>query len=596
MTLELDFNRSTPYISHKKFQEHMQIMRETPYLIIDTEGTIDHPHSETWGSSYYCTERKTSEYFAFHHHYGTNLPREWRDEFSEVVENHSCLVMHNAKHDLRALVNLGINYTGHFYDTMQMAHFINENWPSKELDWLSRLFGGEPKKMPEAAQKLKDGFGWKFIPVDLMRSYADNDAVITGELFLKLLSLFREQGFENSPFGDFPAPWTTEQKWIRLFIKIENRGVPINEEMSKTELERGLKIMEEKKQSLGFNPGSPKQLSKFLIDDLKLPIIYHQKTKKPTTDKTAMKIYDELLSMRDDDRAKDILTYRGWQKTTSSNYKPYLEKRSPVDGRLRCNYKLHGTHTGRCSCENPNLQQIPKMSEKDWNGKVKLAIDVPEGYTAWEADYSQLEFRLAAAFGKVKRLIDVFNDPARDIFDEIAADIGMTRENTKTLVYTIQFGGGAERLSTVFGISKQAAQARRNQFFTLYKGIGDKTRQAAQKCLDTGRIKYWTGRIRHFDNPKEDARKAFNSAIQGGAFEIVKHAMIRLDEEGCNTDDCYMDLQVHDSVRFCIKKGLEHIYLPKIKTIMEDVRPDFGVKFKVEIKRWGTKEVWDLAS
>jgi len=587
------------YITYKEYQQHLNIMRKTPYLIIDTEGTLTHPHSETWGFSYYCTEFQTAEYFAFHHRHGRNLPREWRDEAKDVIENHPCIVMHNAKHDLRALQNLDIHFTGHFYCTQQMAHFINENLMSKQLNWLSRHFGGSPKNMPPEVQKLIDAFGWPMVPAEVMRSYATNDAIITGELLLKLLPQFQEQGFERSPFGDFPSPWETEQKFIRLFAKLENRGVCIDEETSRQELEKGLQIMEEKKKLLGFNPGSPKQLSKFLTEDLKLPVIYiyDKKTKKnkPTTNKDAMKVYDELLSKNNDHRARDVLIYRGWAKTTSSNYKPYLDRLSPVDRRLRCSYKLHGTHTGRLSCEEPNLQQIPKMSSNDWNGKLKTCITAPPGYTAWEADYAQLEFRLGAAYGKDTKLLEIFNDPTRDIFEELAFEMGMSRDGTKTLIYTMQYGGGIPRISTVFGISTTAAEARRNQFFSLAPGIKRKTDEAARKCREARVLTYWSGRKRHFDNPREQSHKAFNSAIQGGAFEIVKHAMIRLDEAGLNNDDCYMDLQVHDSVRFCIKNGMEDYYLPKIKAIMEDVKPNFGVHFKVEIKKWGTKEVWDLA-
>jgi DNA polymerase-1 len=332
-----------------------------------------------------------------------------------------------------------------------------------------------------------------------------------------------------------------------------------------------------------------------LIGELKLPEILHPKTKRRTFNKEAMEIYDELLSINDDNRAKDVLTYRGWQKSTSSSYKPYLQMLCPDCNRLHANYKLHGTKTARISCEKPNMQQIPKMSSKDWNGKLKSVIIAPPGYTAWEADYAQLEFRLAAAFAKEKALLDIFNDPSRDIFTEIAATLGMTRDKTKTLIYTLQYGGAAERISTVFGISKAAARVIIQNFFRNYPGIRHKTEQAAAICMDKGYIVYWTGRIRHFDDRKEQARKAFNSAMQGGAFEVVKHTMLRLNREGLHQDECYMDLQVHDSVRFCIKNGLEDEYLPRIKSVMEDVQPDFGVRFKVEIKKWATKEVWEPA-
>lgn len=584
------------YMTHHEFHSHLNIMRNTPYLILDTEGTLNHPHSTTWGVSYYCTKTKTSAYFGFRHRIGNNLPEEWLQELKEVIENHPILVFHNAKHDLRSLRSLGINCTQKFYCTMMMAHFINENWASKSLDWLCQFHGIGSKEKSEAFETIKKAFGWSFIPLDIMRPYADNDAVITGELFLRLFPRFTDQGFEKPRFKGHNGPWADEQDFIRLFGDIEDRAVPIDTELAEAELARGLSIMEEKASSLGFNPGSPKQLGDFLVGELKLPTIPHPKTKRPTFNKEAMEIYDELLSINDDDRAKDVLIYRGWQKSTSASYKPYLHLLCPDCNRLHANYKLHGTKTARISCEKPNMQQIPKMSAKDWNGNLKKVIIAPPGYTAWEADYAQLEFRLAAAFAKEVALIEIFNDATRDIFTEIAATLGMTRDKTKTLVYTLQYGGGAQRVSTVFGISLAAARVIIQNFFKNYPGIRHKTEQAAAICMAKGYVVYWSGRVRHFDDRKEQARKAFNSAMQGGAFEVVKHTMIRLNKEGLHQDECYMDLQVHDSVRFCIKNGMEDVYLPKIKHIMEDVRPDFGVKFKVEIKKWATKEVWELAA
>lgn len=583
-------------MTREEFLQHLSVMRSTPYLIIDTEGTLNHPHSTTWGLSYYCLKTKVSAYFGFYHKIGDNLPTEWIQDLKEVIENHPCLVFHNAKHDLRALVSLGIIHTGKFYCTMMMAHFINENLASKSLDWLCRYYGIGSKEKSEAFNIIRDAFGWGMIPLDIMRPYADNDAVITGQLFELLLSQFQEQGFETSRFEGHESPWDVEQRFIRLFCDIENRAIGINVELAEAELAKGIEIMKEKEDKLGFNPGSPKQLGDFLVGELKLPTINHRKTGRPTFDKEAMAVYDELLSLTGDHRAQDVLVYRGWQKTTSASYSSFLKLLCPDCNRLHANYKLHGTKTGRSSCEKPNMQQIPKMSEKEWNGNLKSAIIAPPGYTAWEADYAQLEFRLAAAFSKEKKLIEAFNDPRRDVFTEMAADLGMTRDRTKTLVYTLQYGGGADRISYVFGISLAAARLIIKNFFKNYPGIKFKTEQAAAICMAKGYIVYWSGRVRHFDDRKEQARKAFNSAMQGGAFEVVKHSMLRLQDEGLHQDECYMDLQVHDSVRFCIKQGLEELYLPRIKKVMEDVRPDFGVRFKVEIKKWATKDVWDLAA
>src|SRR6185437_5333306 len=148
-----------------------------------------------------------------------------------------------------------------------------------------------------------------------------------------------------------------------------------------------------------------------------------------------------------------ILEYRGWSKTTSSNYRPYLALLSP-DGRLRPNYKQHGTLTGRLSCEMPNLQQIPREGSKRWNGQLKkcfITLDPDE--MLLEFDYSQLELRLGAAYAKEESLIQVFRE-GRDIFQEMAEALEMDRQSTKTMNYAIAYGAGVTRISNVLDISR----------------------------------------------------------------------------------------------------------------------------------------------
>lgn len=554
-------------------------MERADYLPVDTEGEVNHPYAHTWGVS--TSANSVPEYFGFNHLIGNNLPQGWLERLRDVILRHNCLVFHNAKHDLRALAALDINYKGRFYDTMMMAHMVDENIYSKELSYLSKMYGGEPKRQAEEMALIIKAFGWQYIPLDYIRPYAANDAYITGELFYRLLPQFQEQGFEKL--------WDTEQKFIRLMAKIENTGIPLDTELSERELERGLKIMAEIQKSLGFNPASPIELGNFLINEMNLPVVSRsKKTGKPSFDKAAMKVYDEFLQLNDDKRAEQILTYRGWQKTTSSNYKRYLLSVHP-DGRLRPNYKLHGTLTGRMSCEDPNLQQIPRGSSNDWNGHLKRAFITDDGYTAYEADFSQLEFRLGCAYGKVQRLAEIFADTERDIFTEMARDLGMSRFHTKTLNYTLQFGGGAKRIASVFGVEFATARAIIENYFKNYPGLAKASNLAKLRAEQNGYVGYWTGRRRHFSDKYEDSRKAFNSICQGGAFEIVKRRMIALDDAGLNNDECRMDLQVHDSVRFEIANGKQDEYIPEIKRIMEDVNSDFnfGVRFKVDIHKWG---------
>jgi DNA polymerase I-like protein with 3'-5' exonuclease and polymerase domains len=586
------------HLTREQFEKHLAHMRQAENLIIDTEGTLTHPHSETWGLSY--SSYGINEYFPFNHAFGDNLPQSWLPELRQVVEDAPVVTMHHAKHDLRALRNLGINRFGKkWYCTMNMAHMTDENRFTTELGPLSVSMGGNPKEMPPAMKIIIDGFGWHMVPVDLWIGYAGNDAAITEDpVFDTIYPDFVEQGYD----GEL---WDWEQRWTEALCAIEDAGVLIDVNLAEQEYYRGTKIMDEMRSELGFNPGSPDQLGRFLIDELGLPVLKWTSggksgKRKPSFTKDVMEKYDVLLEQRGDKRAKQILRYRGWGKCTSSSYLPYIEKRSPVDGRLRTNYRQDRARTGRLTAS--VLHQIPKISTKEWNAHTKEAIITDDDRIAWEVDFRQLEFRTGALYatamdpsGKTQRLIDIFNDSSRDIFDEMAAHNGITRDPMKTTAYLIQFGGGAGKLSESLNISELSAKGVISEYFRNYPGFARAASYAELRADQRGYVQYWSGRRRHFKFESEH-HKAFNSLCQGGAFEIVKRQGTRVHEAGLNNEECRMDLTVHDSYRFSILKGKEDEYLPEIKRLMEDVvalSPDLsGVKFEVEINQWATKNKW----
>lgn len=525
-----------------------------------------------------------------------------RDRLRRILSNESItLVFHNAMYDLKVLERHGLIPKGrkNFYDTMLMIHWINENLMNYSLDAQSKSWGGKPKNRTAAMQYVIDTYGWDGVTLKMNERYSSNDAWITHELFRKVLPEFIEQEFN----GEL---WEIEQEFIWVMANMIERGIRIDLEFCIREMLKGQTIMSDMRAELMINPGSPIGLEKLLIKELQLPVVKHTKSclkcnptdrrvrpepvhthlGKPSFDKEAMKEYDFLLEQVNDERAKKILRYRGWQKTVSSNYKAYIDYRDS-NNVLHPGYKLHGTETGRCSCEKPNLQQIPKVTIKEWNGNLKKAFIARDGFGLWEFDYSQLEFRLTCAYAEQEELIEVFNDDSRDIFDEMAAGMGWLRQNVKTLVYLILFGGGANRAQRAFSLETiEEGKELVEQFHQRYPGIRQISRKAQNLAAARGYVNYWTGRRRHFPRGSKYYR-AFNSIIQGGEAEIVKRAMIKLDKEVCNEEHCRMVLQVHDSVVFEIAVGKELEYFPKIKKAMEDVDYDFGVRFRVDYKKWG---------
>lgn len=528
-----------------------------------------------------------------------NCTEEVLGRLKSLIENFpGHIVFHNAKFDLVSLATIGINYEGKFYDTMLMCHLINENFPfDKSLNTCVRHYvsAEESKKDNAGFKTLIKIKGWGGLTTWEMWEYAEHDARITHKLF----DAVKKQFFKEIP----EEYWTHKQEFTRVVIAMESYGIMIDKGLSSKMIEIGEEELARIRQELkGFNPGSSKQLKELFIDKLGLPVVSFTKAGKAimkaenreltddekkqyaSMDKEAMDEYDRILEYEDDPTAKLVFAYRGWQKTVSSNYRAYLETVSP-DGRVRPNYKLHGTRTGRMSCASPNLQQIPRSSQKPWNGSLKQAFIPSPGYVLWEFDYSQLELRLGTAYAKEAELIQVFLE-GRDIFTEMSQQLGMIRQDTKTFVYSTQYGAGLDRLMHVFKISRERAAQMRNNYFNTYPGFVKVSNRAKSLCKSAGKVQLWSGRYRHFFDRHADSHKAFNSVIQGGAADIVEHVMVRLFNE-VHSDDCRMLLAVHDSVVFEIREDLVDTMKERIKEIMEDVRPDFGVKFAVEAKQWG---------
>lgn len=517
-------------------------------------------------------------------HNEANLNPEQKQRLSNILsDERRTLVFHNAAYDLKVLEKVGLipRYRKNFYDTMLMVHWVNENLNNYSLDAQSKAWGGKPKNRSKAMQYIIDTEDWDglWAYYPMVAKYSGNDAWITHELFRKVEVEFEAQGFKG-------ALWDVEQDFIWVVANMIERGIKIDVEFCMRELFKGEAIMNNMRAELHFNPGSRDHLEKFLIGELGLPVFKTTPKGKPSFDKTAMEYYDGRLELLKDERAGKVLRYRGWQKTNSSNYSPYLHLRDENDV-LHPGYKLHGTETGRMSCEKPNLQQIPKSSAKEWNGNLKRAFIPRMGYSLWEFDYSQLEFRLTTAYAEQNDLVEIFNDPSRDIFSEMAEDMRWLRQNVKTLVYLILFGGGGNRARVAFGVSLDEGKEIVEAFHRRYPGIRKISRKAQNLASSRGYVQYWTGRRRHFPKGSKYYR-AFNSIIQGGEAEIVKRAMIKLEKDVCD-ESCRMVLQVHDSVVFEIAEGKENMYSPLIIHAMESVDFDFGVKFKVEGKRWGEK-------
>lgn len=397
--------------------------------------------------------------------------------------------------------------------------------------------------------------------------------------------------------GQFASPipnlWTREMQNLEVFMAMESRGVRINKPVCEQEIAVGEGRMNQLRRELGINPGSPKQLKTLLIDEMGLPVVKRSpKTGAPSFDKEAMREYDLILANNPKYAtgewgtvAQNVREYRGWQITLGLCYKKFVELVSPIDGRLRTDYWIHGTKTTRVSAHDPNLQQTPKDAGEVWNRNIKRAFEADEDYVLVQSDFSQGEMRMATGYAQQPNLIETFVN-GRDMWGDMIAALGRPKKQCKTLTYAKMYGAQRNKLKMILGGDDP------DQFITDWEEYHDRivefSKKAHQLAARRGYIRLWTGRIRHLNTPDNGPRLAFNSLLQGGLAEVVKSAMIRLYNE-IDSNECRMLLMVHDSVIFEIRRDLLDYYIPKIKECMSRVHAekDFGLPFDVEHEFWG---------
>lgn len=530
-----------------------------------------------------------------------NMPREAALIIFKLLAKKQVLVQ-NINFDRRNILQDYGVWFPKIMDTTKLSHLLDENWGmnwdgttrvGRSLENLGQHYLGEGKVSDPVFEALKKSLGWGGLWFEHLEKYMDQDASLLLRLYERLIELLKQNGELQDAleyWDQFDAP-----NFDALFM-MKSRGIAVDVAAAHAWDVKGEMVMQQIRDELGFDPNKSTELRKVLWEDLKLPILYNEKKNKatgeikrsPTTDKKAMEQYEEMLAerpdMKDNPLASNILKYRGWSKACSSYYKPYQELLSP-DGRLRPDYKMHGTVTGRYACEKPNLQQIPKESDKEWNGQIKQLFKPLPGHELWEYDYSQLEFRLNAHFSQEPFLLEVFNDHERDIFTEMSKQLGWTRQQCKGFTYSTLYGAGKGRIANVFGVSENEAAGLIDDFYGHYPNLRALSRHIQNIVRKSGKIRLWSGRYRHFPN-RNDAFKAANSFIQGGGADIVKHVMNRINRE---VPELRMLLQVHDSLVFEIPTEKLEYYKGRIEEIMTNPTADLGKEWRVEFKVDGHK-------
>jgi DNA polymerase-1 len=465
------------------------------------------------------------------------------------------LVFHNAKFDLHVLQRLGviIPRSVRVYDTMIMAHLLNENHKDYSLEVLSNQLLGSGKEKDLA--KIWNGI-WEEMPSFAMAKYAERDVERTGKLY----DLFKPI------FGNFETVWKVDEQFMYLLQKMEAKGLIVDKDEAKLLQDATIKRIREIDTELGFDPAKPSQLHRRLFSEppigLGLEITQTTPTGRPQVNTKYLRSLQHPI-------AGLLLERSMLAKQLSSYYNPYLDFTEGHD-RIHASFKQHGTVTGRLSCADPNMHQIPRESP------IKKLFLPEHGKQLWEIDFSALEPRLAAVYSKEPLLLDVFNNGG-DYHQLTATSLGIVRHMGKTVNLSMLYGGGAPSLMNSLRCDYATASNHVRGYWNTYRTLDAFKESVNYAAEQAGEIKMWSGRYRRFPY-KSEARKAFNSLIQGGGFEIVKQSTMRLDDAGFDIRN-----QVHDSVWIVVDNEKEVI---EAEHVMSDwTKEAFGLHFAVESKR-----------
>lgn len=568
--------------TEEQFNVAMECLESSDEVAVDTETSGLNTRNRVDYLMGFCfSTDDLACYMPFRHREG-NLPLRFLDRIASLLQGKD-LIWHNQKFDWHSIKTVGIDplsFTGKQYDTLILAQLVNEELYSKELDALGKKYLGEGKADKDMVKKFGELFGFDAVPVDMYERYGPQDAILTRRLKERLWRDIVAQELEA-------VYWDTEQPFCRLLYKMEQRGVGVDQDRAERKARIGRGRMATIARELGFNPSSPIALGKYLIDELGLPALAYTEKGRPSFTKAVMEDYDDILSQRSDKSALRVNEYRGWQKAVTSLYEPILEKVGP-DGLIRTQFKQHGARTGRLSASDPNLQQVPRTSKKAWNGDAKKCFNAGrEGFELVGWDYSQLELRIAAAYGEEAILLEEFAKEEADPFSALAPKIfGVltpeTRQETKTFVYANLYGAGLKKIAAQLGRPLEETKELYANYHSTIPGIMAVSQRVTEAVERRGWIRYWDGRRRHIRDRRE-AYKAWNSVCQGGGAQLVKKAMLRCEEfEDTNFQ---LVLQVHDEITAVVAEGMVDKYEPMVKEAMCDF-PEFGVKFAVEGKAW----------
>ena len=502
---------------------------------------------------------------------------------------------HNVKFDLQMLAQRGVTVAP-IDDTMLISYALDAaaTTDGHGMDMLSeRFLGHKPIAFSEVAGSGRNFVGFARVAVDKATEYAAEDADVTLRLWRALKPRLAAERLAT-------VYETLERPMVAALARMERRGVSIDRDMLSRlagDFAQSMARLEaEISRIVGgpFNPGSPKQLGDILFGQMGLP-----GGKKTATGawSTTASVLDDLAAEGHELPAR-VLEWRQLSKLKSTYADALPGYVNPSTGRVHTSYALAATTTGRLSSSEPNLQNIPVRTEE--GRKIRRAFVAPKGKKLISADYSQIELRLLAHIADIPALkkafaegLDIHAMTASEMFGTPVAGMPPEiRRRAKAINFGIIYGISAFGLANQLGIAREEAGAYIRKYFERFPGIRDYMEATKKAARADGYVTTIFGRKCHYpriasSNASERAfneRAAINAPIQGSAADIIRRAMVRMEEALAKARlSALMLLQVHDELVFEAPDDEVEATLPVVTKVMIDA-PEPALKLHVPLQ------------
>lgn len=545
----------------KKLDQLIEQILKKGQFAVDLETTSLNPRAAEIVGWAVCVDSSVGYYIPVSHR-GTSVeqlaPEFVLKKFRPLLESSEVVkIGQNLKYDMSVLLNLGVEVSGAIEDTMVAAYVLDPSGRHGFDALCLKYLDYQPLKYEEVCGKGKDAIGFDQVPVDQATRYAAEDALYTLKLWEYLEKELKSQ-------GGFSVYQEIDLPLVPVLTHLECEGVCLDvgylKKMSR-EFEKELAETEKKiaqyTDGAPINLNSPKQIGKLLFDDLKLPV----QTKTKTGYSTDAKVLDALSEMHEVPRL--LLQYREVAKLKSTYVDALPHQVDEKSGKVHAGFHQTVAATGRLSSSDPNLQNIPIRTEK--GQKIRGAFIASPGNKLISADYSQIELRILAHMSGDPSLSesflkdeDVHARTAAKIFQVDADQVdSKQRSVAKAINFGLMYGKTAFGLAKELKIPRKEAAEMIELYFTRYSGVKAFLDRQIQSVKEKGYSETLSGRRRplpeiHSKNPmmrNNAERMAMNTPIQGTAADLMKLAMIQLEERLlAEKFQARMIIQVHDEI------------------------------------------------